>query len=255
MSYVGTITRAMLGNLKLDPGFITKTGTSHGANPNFPVELYTDQYIGYKRKQIDYQMWLAWYWDARSRFTVDGTLVVKDGWYLYGDDNWSRSIDSIDDSFVIVSSPNDRLDWIYCYLQMSRKIRRHLYCSLREKSNLYPKLWDKLRKDRKINEMKAAMPSHQRTEHIITRHPLLRFKTTDIFQIEWPLKLLGFLKDQGFDAELPPGFDETHSHFIAAQIDTYNRAIAINASHASLQPSTIWEEILFDYLDKDVIDP
>lgn len=250
MSYLGTIVSALLGRIELRSNMITSNGTSHGANPNFPVEFYNPISVDHKRGPIDHTMWMDWYQNARNNHASDGILVLKDGWYLYGDRNWGKSMDSIPDSCVIVSSPNTRVDWIYCYLQMSRKIQRHLYCSLREKSPLYPKLWKMLKKTKRMSELSSSMPGHPLRENIISRHPLYRFHTTDLFSETWIDSIIEFLADQGYSPEKTKTILDFHQLFLGKQKNILLRAKQIADGHLSLDPANIWEEILFDFLSR-----
>lgn len=258
MTYLGTLVACLTGQIEPKNSYFTNSGSCHTVEYDFPDLLHKFHTPReFKPIKVDMIRWTNWREFSLKNYSKDNLCIIKEGWSNTDCDIWSEGLNSTENSYAIISSPNSKLDWIYCWLNQINKTPRHLYKTLLHRSKFFPKIWNTdgrlkiVPKHIKIDEMQKAMPSHIIEENIITFRPTFRFRTTDILEEKFPEKLYQFLHHYGIVSNLTPQILAWHNQFRELQQFNFERAklIAENQSFIPLGP---FEEILQRYLtDRD----
>ena len=229
MTYLATLASMLLGRIIPNDEYITSSGSSHGANQYFQPELYNPN-LGpdHRDLPITSELWRAWHREALERYSIDGLCIAKDGWTKFGQSNWEKELNVLD-CLLIISSPNTKLDWIYCWLNMVDKIPRHVYTTLMHRSKMWPKLWKLMPKSKRIDYLTAEMPIHPLVEDIRVNKPTLRILTTEILEDRFVDRMQDFLAQQSLASEITDEIREFHSRFVDKQMANLDLAHEISS--------------------------
>lgn len=254
MTYLGTLVACLTGQIEPKSSYFTQKGSCHAVEYVFPDLLHKFHTpVEFKPIMVDNGRWQQWHDFSIKNFSRNDICIIREGWTNTDDNVWSEGINSLENSYAIISSPNSKLDWIYCWLNMADKSPVHLYKTLLHKSKFFPKIWNSdnrlkiLPKQVKIDEMKKSMPSHVVRENTIIARPNFRFMTTDILKETFPSELNNFLKHNGIVSNLSLNISIWHNEFIALQQENLNRAKLLT-SGINLRARGPFDEILQDYL-------
>ena len=244
MSYIATLASCLLGRIQPNCDFITLKGSSHGANQHFPIELFSSSIQG----DLNIQDWKRWHAKVLEEYGRNGICVVKDGWVKLGRDKWEYCVNSTD-SIAVVSNCDTPLDWLYAWFNMVDKIPKHIYYRLRQRSILYPKLWNRLGKRKKIVELKNAMPIYPLGDTPKFNVPTLDLPATKILEQDFPSHLSDFLDSQGMKSLVTTEISKLHDTFVSKQQINFMKAKSILKGDR-WEPNGPYDEILFSWLDQ-----
>ena len=251
MSYIATLAACLLGRLRPDNHYITSKGSSHGANPHFPVELYKRTDYHGQAQALTKDDWTAWHADAIQGFSRDGLCIAKDGWVKFGRTNWEDCVNAID-SIAVVSHCDSQIDWFYCWFNMVDKIPKHMYYRLSQRSLLWPKLWKKLNKRKKLSEMIAAMPIYPLGDSPRFHVPSLCLPATGVLDDDFPRILSNFLRSQQLQTDLTQEIIDFHAVFTSKQLDNFAKAQVLIQGRR-WQSTGPFDDILFGWLDSSSV--
>lgn len=223
MSYIATLASCLIGRIDPDDQYITIKGSSHGANKHFPIELNQTKTQNHRPLDLGEADWKEWYDKAISDFTINDVCVIKDSWFKFGRENWENQINQ-SNCLAIVSTTEDIEDWLYCWFNMVNKIPKHIYYKLRERSQLYPKLWKQLSKKKKLSEMADMMPIYPLGGTPNLDIPTLYVPAHRVIDVDFPKQVASFLNEQGIQARITDPIVSLHARFSEMQKDSIIKA-------------------------------
>ena len=248
MSYIATLASCLLGRIPLRYDYITIKGSSHGADPNFPLDFDSQKVENYRPVAPNHEEYYLWHKTALDRYSKDGLCVIKEGWHKYGADMWSERLTEID-NISIISKMDDLTNMFYCWFNAVDKIPIHVYKRLRDKSKLWPSLWWKVNQKVRLRELSLAMPLYSMTSGPSTDKPCLRINAIDVLGDDFPILVDGFLNQQGLRSTITNEIIDYHRHFSSLQQENLKKAQSI-ASKKTWKPTSKFEQILFDWYDR-----
>ena len=126
---------------------------------------------------------------------------------------------------------------------MIQKIPKHVHDTLSMRSKLYPKLWRKLNRSKKISELAAAMPIYTlgNTPHFTI--PTLYVPASEVIGEGFPHRLSDFLNWHGMHAEISSSILDFHFKFSSMQRKTLSNAIEL-LREKNCKPQGPFDQIL-----------
>lgn len=255
MTYLALLVHCMVRGGHFRQEFFTDSGSAHGSNHLFPDHIKSNIIDeNYRYLPVTLEHWKNWHAAAVRDYSKSDVCILRSSWSDVPIKIWGKGIASVDQSVALISSPNTKLDWLYCWFNMINKIPRNVYSNLRFRSKFYPKLWsdDKLKaipKHIKISEMAKAMPVQPISEDIKTNKPTLRFMTTEILDEKFPILISNFLNSNDIPNNLSEDLLRWHGIFISKQMDSYERALEICKGRIDIRGP--FDDILFQYLSEN----
>lgn len=251
MTYIATLAACLLGRIDPHNQYITIKGSSHGANKFFPIEFYQSKDKDHRPLGLNDNDWIEWYNKALYDFTIDDICIIKDSWFKYGKTNWEKQINNAD-NLAIVSTADELGDWLYCWFNMVNKIPKHIYYRLRERSQLYPKLWKNISKKKKIIEMSGQMPLYPLGDSPTLSVPTLYINARGVIGDNFPDKVSKFLNDQGMNAKINQPILDLHARFSSLQKDCILKTDLL-LKQKICNPTGPYDHILCDWYQKGAI--
>jgi hypothetical protein len=236
MTYIGLLTKLLLGHIAPNTSFITVSGTAHGANTLFPALL---------RRNDD---WDHWFNNSLTNYSKDDVCVIKEGWGRLKIYEWERRLNSQTSAICLLSSPVEKVDWYYSWFNAIHKLPFYTFSLLHQGNILFPKVWWMLPKKHKIKALTMGMPAFDLVEDMKLSIPHCRFPTTHILRDDFPEIVHSFLLTQGLSSQLTTEINEFHSSFTAKQQTNYELAKKLAAGER-WEPRGPFDKILFDWLD------
>lgn len=255
MSYLALLVHCLVRKEQFRDEYFTSSGSSHGADHLFSDHMdSTSLDENYRPLPLTLRELQEWHKQSLDHYSRDNICIMRSGWNAAYPETWQQALNSIDEALVMISSPNSKLDWIYCWLNTVNKVPGHVYRTLQQRSKFYPKMWarDKismLPRHIKMEEMISAMPAHPLTENIATNKPTLRFLTTEILDENFPMQLANFLSRNGIRTYLNDDIFRWHANFASKQMPNYRRATELSQGK-KLEPRGPFDEILMEYLSR-----
>lgn len=239
MTYIGLLTKCLLGHLAVDKKYITDVGSAHNAEKYFPPHL---NYI------TDTEKWDSAIMTAINDYAQNRVCVIKDGWDTeFKLAYWEEKLNSLPNVVSVISTPASKLDWYYCWLSFSYKMPLGVYSKLKIQNSLFP-IWHMLNNKHRLNVLGRSMPIFPLKEDMDIKSPHYRFPTIDILKDDFPLTLHNFLRGEGFASTLTADIYLLHKHFTSMQEHNFNLAIRLTKNER-WEPRNFIDKILFKWLD------
>ncbi len=235
MTYLGVLTKLLLGHLSITNEYITKNGSAHNADAHFPTQLYEQQ---------NWENWLKY---AHKTYSINDVCIIKDGWGCTSLDIWQHNINLSNQIQCVISSPITKLDWIYSWLSYSQKMPAHLYGHLKTKNILFP-IWHMLSNKHKLKSFNKSMPIFPINENLTLNCPVYRFPTTKILDENFPNFLHEFLQANNLKSKVTDDLLYFHNYFVTNQKTNYNMALEL-INNKRWKSRNMFDTILFNWLD------
>lgn len=253
MSYLSLLVHCMVRNERFRDEYFTFSGSSHGADHLFSGHIDSGRMdANHRYMPASPGDWNAWQGKSLEQHSRDGICIMRSGWTVASPGVWQDGVNSLDQALMIISSPNTKLDWLYCWFNMVDKIPIYVYWTLQQRSKFYPNMWSRGRpkgipRYAKLGEMVNAMPVHPLRENITVNKPTFRFMTTEMLDENFPLHLGNFLSANGIRAHLNDDIFAWHRKFASKQMPNYLRAKDLAQGHA-MESRGPFDDVLLRYL-------
>lgn len=237
MSYLGVLTKILLGHVPVNKNYITDSGSSHNAQTYFPPQ----NFYNFTK---DWDNWLK---KSIEDYTHNNVCVFKDGWGNTDLDVWEHNINSLPNSLSIVSHPTTKIDYYYSWLNYSSKMPISLYGQLKTKNSLFP-IWHMLKNKHKLAALYTAMPVFPTKVNLNFKIGHIIFPTTTMISDSFPITIHNFLLQHNLQSIMTDEILNFHKFFTSKQIENYELAVNL-ANNKKWEPRNVFDKILFKWID------
>lgn len=238
MTYIAMLTKLLLGHLPVNYDYITDNGSAHGAEhffpPHIPYGFNIENWDNHVSSNI-------------QQYSYKNICIFKDSWSIISPAHWAQKINTLDNSFCLISDPATKLDWCYAWINIVNKMPFGVFGFLKTNSPLFP-IWHMLSNKHKFNALVKAMPVFPLKQNMVLEIPHLKFPTIEVLHAEFPVKIHDFLINNKFNSKLSKDIFELHEYFVSKQLANYELAKQLN-DNMRWESKTLFDKIFFKWLD------